>query len=145
MVGDEATSALDSHTEAEIMAALDAAATGRTYIVIAHRLSTITDSDSIAVLQDGVVAELGSFDELLAADGIFARMWAKHAASERDKGELQALPPAGADQQSSVRGAVAPVVVTWRKAQTPAGQTYYYSIPLGETSWRQPEGVITEE
>ena len=79
MVGDEATSALDSHTEAEIMAAMDKAANGRTYIVIAHRLSTIVDADQICVLHDGLVAELGSHAELLARGGTYAAMWAKHA------------------------------------------------------------------
>lgn len=80
MVGDEATSALDSHTESEIMAALDSAATGRTYIVIAHRLSTIADADTIAVLHEGVIAELGAHAELLALGGLYSSMWARHMA-----------------------------------------------------------------
>lgn len=72
MVGDEATSALDSHTEQEIMAAMDRAAVGRTYIVIAHRLSTIADANAICVLHEGLVAELGSHAELLARGGLYA-------------------------------------------------------------------------
>ena len=80
MVCDEATSALDSHTENEIMMAMDSAAKGRTYLVIAHRLSTIADADAIAVLHEGVVAEVGTHAELMARGGLFASMWAKHIA-----------------------------------------------------------------
>jgi ATP-binding cassette subfamily B protein len=85
MVGDEATSALDSHTETEIMRAMDSAATGRTYIVIAHRLSTIVDAQKIAVLHEGLVAELGTHAELLDRNGLYAAMWAKHAAHENEE------------------------------------------------------------
>ncbi len=80
MVCDEATAALDSHTEQEVMTAMNLAAEGRTYIVIAHRLSTIADADVIAVLHEGVVAEAGAHGELLARDGLYARMWRKHLA-----------------------------------------------------------------
>jgi ABC-type transport system involved in Fe-S cluster assembly fused permease/ATPase subunit len=80
MVCDEATSALDSHTEAEIMVAMDQAAAGRTYMVIAHRLSTIADAHAIAVLHEGVIAEIGTHHELLARGGLYASMWAKHMA-----------------------------------------------------------------
>lgn len=80
MVCDEATSALDTHTENEIMAAMNSAAAGRTYMVIAHRLSTIADADIIAVLDAGVIAEVGSHQELLASGGLYATMWSKHMA-----------------------------------------------------------------
>lgn len=80
MVCDEATSALDSHTEMEIMKAMDQAAAGRTYMVIAHRLSTIADSHAIAVLHEGVIAEVGTHQELLARGSLYASMWAKHMA-----------------------------------------------------------------
>jgi ATP-binding cassette subfamily B protein len=83
MIGDEATSALDSHTEAAIMTAMDRVASTRTYIVIAHRLSTVANADAIAVLQDGVVAEIGTHNELLALpNGLYASLWAKHTREE---------------------------------------------------------------
>ncbi|GIL40324.1 ABCB family ABC transporter ATP-binding protein/permease [Roseiterribacter gracilis] len=77
MLFDEATSALDTATERGIQANLRAASSGRTTLIIAHRLSTVIDADEIVVLEKGRVAERGTFDQLRAADGIFATMWAK--------------------------------------------------------------------
>jgi len=79
---DEATSALDTETEAEIQSELKAMGEGRTVITIAHRLSTIVDSDRIVVLQDGVIVEEGSHDELLLGGGRYAALWQRQAAEE---------------------------------------------------------------
>jgi ATP-binding cassette subfamily B protein len=72
---DEATSALDSETERDIQDELNGLGQGRTVFTIAHRLSTITHADQIIVLENGLVAERGTFDELLAAGGRFSDMW----------------------------------------------------------------------
>jgi ATP-binding cassette, subfamily B, heavy metal transporter len=72
---DEATSALDSHTERDIQDELDRVARGRTTLVIAHRLSTIVGADMILVLDDGVIVERGTHQELLAHGGLYASMW----------------------------------------------------------------------
>ena len=77
LVLDEATSALDSYTEKEIQDALDKVSRGRSTLVIAHRLSTVINADKIIVLDKGVIAESGTFEELLAKDGLFAGMWNK--------------------------------------------------------------------
>ncbi|KAJ9554611.1 hypothetical protein OSB04_018656 [Centaurea solstitialis] len=63
---DEATSALDSASENLVQEALEKMMVGRTCVVVAHRLSTIQKSDSIAVIENGKVAEQGSHSELLA-------------------------------------------------------------------------------
>ncbi len=79
LILDEATSALDSGTEQDIQIALKAVARHRTTLIIAHRLSTVVDADQILVLVDGAVAERGTHAELLARDGVYARMWALQA------------------------------------------------------------------
>jgi ATP-binding cassette subfamily B (MDR/TAP) protein 1 len=71
---DEATSALDTQSEGIVQDALDKAAAGRTTITIAHRLSTIKDADVIYVMGDGLVLEYGTHDELLSAEGAYARL-----------------------------------------------------------------------
>ena len=75
LVLDEATSALDTHTEREIQAALDVVSKNRTTLVIAHRLSTVIGADEIIVLKRGEIAERGTHDALIAANGLYAQMW----------------------------------------------------------------------
>ena len=77
VVLDEATAFADPENEAKIHAALANLTAGKTLIVVAHRLSTIQDADQIIVLDKGKVAEKGKHDDLVAANGIYAGLWAK--------------------------------------------------------------------
>lgn len=78
---DEATSALDTQSEKIVQAALDKAMEGRTCITIAHRLATIRNADVICVLEKGEVAEMGTHDDLIAADGLYAHLHALQEAA----------------------------------------------------------------
>jgi ATP-binding cassette subfamily B protein len=82
LVLDEATSALDSHTEREIQDALDRVSRNRTTLVIAHRLSTIVAADEILVLDQGVIVERGTHQQLLEAGGLYASMWNRQREAE---------------------------------------------------------------
>ena len=75
LVLDEVTSLIDPHTARHLEGSMNALLTNRTVVAIAHRLHTAHDADRIAVVQDGRIVELGSHDELLAADGEYAALW----------------------------------------------------------------------
>ncbi len=76
LVLDEATSALDSEVEAAIQACLDKVMEGKTVLAIAHRLSTIAQMDRLLVLDKGNIVEQGTHAELIAHNGIYAKLWA---------------------------------------------------------------------
>lgn len=88
LVLDEATSAIDPETEAAIQRGIRVLMEGKTAIAIAHRLSTIRDVDRIYVLAGGEIVESGSHEDLLALDGVYARLYRLQAERE------EAVPPA---------------------------------------------------
>lgn len=76
---DEATSALDSEIEHAITESLNDMMAGKTVIAIAHRLSTIAALDKLVVIEEGKIIEQGSHDELLALDGVYAKLWQRQS------------------------------------------------------------------
>jgi subfamily B ATP-binding cassette protein MsbA len=78
---DEPTSALDLGTESDFLAGLADLMVGRTVVIVAHRLSTIRNVDRICFLEDGVIAEQGSHDDLLERGGRYYNLWTKQFSS----------------------------------------------------------------
>ena len=87
LILDEATSALDSRTEAAIQETLGRLAERRTTIIVAHRLSTIVHADEIIVLDKGRIVERGTHASLVAHGGLYAEMWARQQAEQREAEE----------------------------------------------------------
>jgi ATP-binding cassette subfamily B protein len=86
LIMDEATSSIDPGTERQAEAALAALAEGRTVIVVAHRLNAAERADRVAVVRDGSLAEVGSHDELIEADGHYARLFAAWSGAGSEAG-----------------------------------------------------------
>ncbi|PPJ32591.1 ABC transporter ATP-binding protein [Nocardia nova] len=83
LILDEATASLDLATEARVRAAIDVLTAGRTTIVVAHRLATAADSDVVAVMVGGRLAEVGPHEDLLRADGTYAALWRAYVGASR--------------------------------------------------------------
>ncbi len=95
LVLDEATALLDSTASRRVERALAALIEGRTVISIVHRLDSVRDADRIAVMDRGRIVELGSHDQLLAADGAYASLWHSWQITRPDTPRTRPTPDPG--------------------------------------------------
>ncbi|MFH8570903.1 ABC transporter ATP-binding protein [Streptomyces sp. NPDC017993] len=92
LILDEATALLDPRTARHTERALAAVLTGRTVIAIAHRLHTAHDADRVAVMEGGRLTELGTHDDLVAADGAYAALWRSWRSRHGERTDAPAAP-----------------------------------------------------
>lgn len=83
---DEATAALDSQNEADVLSVIKTISENKTQITVAHRLSAIVDADRIIVIKDGVVAEEGKHEDLLASNGVYAALYHEQESEQAETG-----------------------------------------------------------
>ena len=87
LILDDALSAVDTYTEEEILSELKQVMKERTSIIISHRISTVKDADMIIVLDDGIIAETGTHEELVLNNGVYADLYNRQLLEE----ELQRM------------------------------------------------------
>lgn len=131
---DEATSNVDAESERAILATIHELARTKTIIVISHRLAAVASADRIYVLEDGRVAEAGRHEKLVAADGVYARLWNQQAALER----FAAAADQEADENQTYEDDSSVQPSHFTKASAPAHQRSHVSVMIALAKLMRP-------
>ena len=133
---DEATAALDLASEAAVTRATAELATRRTMLVVAHRLTTAARADRIVVLDEGRIAEMGTHDELVGADGVYAALWSAYTCASEGSARVEPEGDSG-DSSTAARDITAcpPLTRSYRQADR-----RFLDLPGVLSSW--PGGVL---
>ncbi|RPH82790.1 MAG: DUF1854 domain-containing protein, partial [Planctomycetaceae bacterium] len=149
LVLDEATSNIDAEAERAIQQALEVLVKGRTTIAIAHRLSTLKNADRIIVFDRGRLLEQGSHADLLAADGVYARLVRIQTQISKDPNVDKLVIHPSDPAQSDIDGSKAPQreqpaaeAGSQLDTQDPTAHTIHWLTPEShEIAWTDPEGL----
>jgi ABC-type multidrug transport system fused ATPase/permease subunit len=128
LILDEPTSSIDSKTEGVILDALEELMEGRTSFMIAHRLSTVRHADQILVMQDGLIVERGTHDDLVDRGGVYSQL---HVAQTRERGRRQRLPQEPMPEPPRIEAAVSAASEPAEPEPAPPRQGN------GQNPWRQ--------
>lgn len=148
LILDEATSALDPGTEADINDTLARLTRDRTVISVTHRLEGARRADRIVVMRDGVVAEVGTHEALMDADGLYAELYRRQQAVRVDHGAAQLEPaflahvPLFADLPPAVRAGLAAAFVAERR---PPGDVIMHAGERGDRLYVVVRGELSVE
>ncbi|CAG4929498.1 unnamed protein product [Parnassius apollo] len=137
---DEATSALDPHSEREVQAALDRASAGRTTIMVSHRLSTIANADRIICMDQGVIVEQGTQEELIKAKGFYYKL-VTTGNENKEPDVIETLPEETDGNAELVEAALVPRVDVKRRSTRRLHR--HQSIKRESHDWMTPRGSIS--
>ncbi|CAB3225437.1 unnamed protein product [Arctia plantaginis] len=136
---DEATSALDPHSERQVQAALDRASVGRTTIAVSHRLSTIVNYDRIICMDQGVIVEEGTHDELMQKQGFYYKL-VTTGNENKPVEEIETLPEEGDGDENKSEPILAPRNDVRRKSTKRLHR--HHSTKRESHDWMTPRGSI---
>ncbi|KAL0852199.1 hypothetical protein ABMA28_000423 [Loxostege sticticalis] len=137
---DEATSALDPHSERQVQAALDRASAGRTTVTVSHRLSTIVNADRIVCMDQGMIVEQGTHEELMKAKGFYHKL-VTTGKENQEPDVIETLPEEPIAEEENNETTIAPRIDVKRRSNRRIYR--HHSTKRESHDWMTPRGSIS--